>query len=142
MEYRWQPLSPPTFGQSLLTVEEFASWATGNTGLTLDIEHLWKFTLHDASLAELLDNLRRFLARFGEKLAHVHLPGYWPRFREHRPMYCARDMIFAVLTLLAEARFEGLVVSEVETEYQNSEELRMDVLLFDTWREQQRTSSR
>lgn len=45
-------------------------------------------------------------------------------------------MIFPVLSLLADAGFEGLVVSEVNPEYQNANELRMDVLLFDTWRSQ------
>jgi hypothetical protein len=63
------------------------------------------------------------------------MPGYWPGLEEHRPMYCARDMVFPVLSLLAEVDFEGLVVSEVSPEYQNAHELRMDVLLFDAWRE-------
>jgi hypothetical protein len=38
--------------------------------------------------------------------------------------------------MLEQAQFEGLVVSEVEVAYQNPEELRMDVLLFDAWRKQ------
>ena len=50
-------------------------------------------------------------------------------------MYCAREMIFPVLSLLAEAHFDGLVVSEANPEYQNYPELRMDVLLFDAWRQ-------
>jgi hypothetical protein len=50
-------------------------------------------------------------------------------------MYCARELVFGVLSLLADARFEGLVVSEVSLEHQNPAELRMDVLLFDAWRE-------
>jgi sugar phosphate isomerase/epimerase len=114
----------------------FKAWAERNPGLTLDVEHLWKFTLRDAPLSRLVEEVRAFLARYGEKLRHVHMPGYWPGLTEHRPMYCAREMVFAVLSLLAEARFEGLVVSEVSTEYQNPEELRMDTLLFDVWREQ------
>jgi sugar phosphate isomerase/epimerase len=123
-----------------LTVDDFANWATRNAWLTLDIEHLWKFTLRDATLEVLLDHLQKFLTRFGDKLVHVHLPGYWPGFNEHRPMYCAREMIFPVLSLLAEARFEGFVVSEVDAEYQNLAELSMDGLLFNAWREQrQRT---
>ena len=72
----------------------------------------------------------------GDKLLHIHLPGYWPGFQEHRPMYCAREMIFPVLSLLADARFEGLVVSEVDPAYQNLSELHMDVLLFEAWRNQ------
>ena len=75
-------------------------------------------------------------APLADKLRHVHLPGYLPGFPEHRPMYCARDMVFGVLALLAEFRFEGLIVSEVNAEYQNPNDLRMDVLLFETWRDQ------
>jgi len=122
-----------------LTPERFSDWAERNPGLALDVEHLWKFTLHDCPLEQLLDQVRTLLKTFGHKLRHVHLPGYWPGFREHRPMYCAREMIFPVLSLLAEAHFEGLVVSEANPEFQNAAELRMDVLLFEAWREQQGT---
>ncbi len=119
-----------------LTPEGFLGWAEGNSGLTLDVEHLWKYTLRDSSLDELLSQVRAFLSRFADKLRHVHLPGYWPGFAEHRPQYCSREMVFAILTLLAESDFAGLVVSEVNPEYQNLAELRMDVLLFDAWRQQ------
>ena len=44
-------------------------------------------------------------------------------------------MVLPVLSLLAEAGFDGLVVSEADPEYQNAQELRMDVLLFEAWRE-------
>lgn len=118
-----------------LSAEGLIDWAERNPGLALDVEHLWKFTLHDCPLDQLLDHVRTLLKNFANKLRHVHLPGYWPGFQEHRPMYCAREMIFPVLSLLAEARFEGLVVSEANLEFQNSAELRMDVLLFDAWRE-------
>jgi sugar phosphate isomerase/epimerase len=118
-----------------LNPAEFEVWAEQSPGLTLDVEHLWKYTLDDGTLEELLGSLRAFLARFGHKLLHVHLPGYWPGFREHRPMYCAREMILPVLSLFAEARFEGFIVSEIEREYQNIHELRMDVSLYEAWRE-------
>jgi len=104
--------------------------------LALDVEHLWKFTLRDSALEDLVGHLRGFLAGLGEKLFHVHLPGYWPGLREHRPMYCARDMVFPVLSLLSQSHFDGFVVSEVNPEYQNPEELRMDVLLFEKWRQE------
>lgn len=120
-----------------LSRERLIDWAERNPGLTLDVEHLWKFTLQDCPLAELLDQVQTFLKNFGHKLRHVHLPGYWPGFQEHRPMYCAREMLFPVLSLLGQARFEGLVVSEANPEFQNYAELRMDVLLFDAWRDQQ-----
>jgi sugar phosphate isomerase/epimerase len=118
-----------------LTPEGFDAWATKNPGLTLDVEHLWMFTLKDPPLEKLLEAVRDFLSRFGNKLRHVHMPGYVPGHEEHRPMYCSRDMIFRVLSLFAEFRYDGLVVSEVDLEYQNAEDLQMDVLLFRRWRE-------
>jgi hypothetical protein len=120
-----------------LTPEAFNAWAERSPGLTLDVEHLWKFTCRDGPLADLLGCLQAFLERFADKLLHVHLPGYWPGFEEHRPQYCSRDMIFPVLSLLHKARFAGLIVSEVNPEFQNPQELRMDTLLFDVWRARQ-----
>lgn len=117
-----------------LTPERFREWAERNDGLTLDVEHLWKFTLRDSPLEALLAELKTFLDQHAGKLRHVHLPGYWPGFREHRPMYCARELLWPVLEMLDQAGFEGLIVSEADCEFQNAEELRMDVLLFDAWR--------
>lgn len=118
-----------------LNLEELEDWAETNPGLTLDVEHVWKFTLHDAPLSQLLETVHSLLKRWGPKVRHVHLPGYLPGCREHRPMYCARDMIFPVLSLLNEIDFRGLVVSEADLEYQTLNELRMDLLLCDTWRQ-------
>jgi sugar phosphate isomerase/epimerase len=121
---------------SKLPPVEFARWEGRNAGLTLDVEHVWKYTLGEAvPLPHLLDALAGFLQRSGARLRHVHLPGCLPGHREHRPMYGARDVVFGVLSLLRDFRFEGLVVSEVSPEYQTPNDLRMDVLLFDTWRE-------
>jgi sugar phosphate isomerase/epimerase len=119
-----------------LDLAGLTNWAERNTGLALDVEHLWKFTFRDGPVEQLLQQVRMLLTHFADKLQHVHLPGYWPGFREHRPMYCAREMVWPVLSLLEDAGFEGLVVSEANPEYQNACELRMDVLLFDAWREQ------
>jgi hypothetical protein len=112
----------------------FRAWAENNPGLTLDVEHLWKFTLRDAPLEALLSAVKEFLAEFAGKLRHVHLPGYLPGQPEHRPMYCSRDMVLGVLTLLQEVDFPGLIVSEVNPEFQNLQDLQMDVLLFERWR--------
>jgi sugar phosphate isomerase/epimerase len=111
-------------------------WAERNAELTLDVEHVWKYTLDDAPLERLLDEIRGLLTRYGHKLRHIHLPGYLPGYDEHRPMYCSREMIFPVLSLLAEIEFTGFVVSEIELAYQTANDLRMDVLMFDTWRRQ------
>lgn len=115
--------------------QQFEQWAERNRWLTLDIEHLWKFTLEDAPLGELVETLADFLARHVAKLVHVHLPGYQPGYEEHRPMYCSRELVFAALTLLANAGFDGLVVSEAAPKYQNIHELSMDVLLAKRWRQ-------
>lgn len=117
-----------------LSKAEFAEWADTNEWLTLDVEHLWKFTLEDGTLEMLVDRLRRFLSQHAPKLRHVHLPGYVPGWGEHRPMYCSRDMVFAVFSLLAEFEYRGLIVSEIDGEYQTPNDMNMDVLLFDTWR--------
>ena len=121
--------------------EEFQSWARDHDWLTLDVEHLWKYTLADGPLVELLETLRNFLARYSDKIAQVHLPGYLPGFAEHRPMYCSREMVMEVFSLLAQCDFTGMIVSEVALEYQNGSELKMDLLLFDRWRETQSTPS-
>jgi hypothetical protein len=110
-------------------------WAERSPGLALDIEHLWMYTLDGRPLGEVLAFLRAFLRRHGHKVRHVHLPGYWPGQGEHRPMYCSRDLVFASFDMLDELNFEGLIVSEVNTEFQNETDLRMDVLLFQRWRE-------
>jgi sugar phosphate isomerase/epimerase len=117
-----------------LSPQGFGEWADRNPGLALDVEHLWKFTLADAPLESLRRHVRSVLSSYRDKLRHVHLPGYWPGFMEHRPLYCARDMAFPILSLLAEHDYDGLVVSEANAEYQTAQELRMDVLLFEAWR--------
>jgi hypothetical protein len=115
---------------------ELLRWAETSPGLALDVEHLWLFTVEGGPLDRLLAEVRALLDRFGDKLRHVHLPGYLPGQRTHRPMYCSRDMVFAVWSLLSEAGFDGLVVSETNPEYQGPQELRMDVLLFEAWQAQ------
>ncbi|MEW4530026.1 MAG: hypothetical protein ACF8PG_05045 [Maioricimonas sp. JB045] len=121
-----------------LSITGFDRWADRNEHLTLDVEHLWKFTLEDAPLADLLTAVERFLDRSGDRLRHVHLPGYLPGYEEHRPMYCAREMVLPVFSLLDAAGYSEFVVSEVNNEFQNVHELRMDCLLFDRWQEMDR----
>ena len=117
-----------------ITPAELETWATQHEWLTLDVEHLWKFTLGDSCLDVLIDNLEEIFTRFGRKIVHIHLPGYAPGFDEHRPMYCSREMVLRVFDLLEDFQFEGLMVSEVNRKYQNSHELKMDSLLFEHWR--------
>ena len=131
-----EPSLNPAVENHKLSPPEFEQWAEQNPGLTLDVEHFWKFTEHDAPLDRLLSKLQRFLSQYGRTLRHVHLPGYLPGCDEHRPMYASRDLVFVVLSLLDAYNFGGLIVSEVDLPFQNPLELRMDVLLFDAWRQQ------
>jgi sugar phosphate isomerase/epimerase len=119
----------------VLPPAELDRWAERSPGLTLDVEHIWKYTLKDAPLSDVLSLVRSLVSRHVGKLRHVHMPGYTPGYAEHRPMYCSRDLVFAVLTLFAEFGYSGFVVSEVNLEFQNLEDLAMDVLLFRRWRE-------
>ena len=124
-----------------LSEVKFEKWARKNEWLTLDVEHLWKYTLRDAPLGVLIERVDELLHQHGDKLAHVHLPGYVPGQEEHRPMYCSREMIFEVMDLLANNEYQQLVVAESDARFQNEAELQMDVLLFRRWRELRGTGS-
>lgn len=108
-------------------------WADSHEYLTLDVEHLWLFTKKKSSLKSLLRLVESLLQDYGEKIIHVHLPGYLPGFKEHRPQYCSREMVMKVFTLLADHGYDGFVVSETSSRFQNLEELMMDRLLFQHW---------
>lgn len=125
-----------------LTPKEFEEWATFYPGLTWDVEHFWKFTHADCPLKEVLQHARSFLERHHSKLRHVHLPGYVIGEEEHRPMYCNRDFVMGMFDLFSTFGFKGLIVSEVEKEFQNPQDLRMDVLLYQRWCEEVRTGLR
>jgi sugar phosphate isomerase/epimerase len=112
----------------------FNCWAEENRWLTLDVEHLWMSTLQDAPLDDLLACLDQFLSRHGEKLRHVHLPGYEIGGREHRPIHYGAKMATAVLGHLAAHGYSELVVSEADIEYHNFDELRQDAMMFENWR--------
>jgi hypothetical protein len=117
----------------VLNLTKFEQWAEQSPALTLDVEHLWKFTLHDAPLAILLEHLDRILDRHAGKLHHVHLPGYRPGGEEHQPVHESDEMASEVLTRLAAHGFGKLVVSEADTPFQVDEFLRKDVAFFDRW---------
>jgi hypothetical protein len=116
-----------------LTRSEFEAWAQENRWLTLDVEHLWKYTLEDAPMTAVLRTLRLFLERCGDRLIHVHLPGYRPGNPEHRPSFIHPQFVEAVWDLLAETRFRGMVVSETNPEFQNVRDLGRDIACFRRW---------
>jgi sugar phosphate isomerase/epimerase len=117
----------------VLSPPEFEAWAGENPGLTLDVEHLWQFTLRDCPLAELLAAVASFLERYGHKLLHVHLPGYEPGQANHRPMHASPEMVLGVFSLLAEHDYQGFIVSELAGEHQTPEVLAADMALFAGW---------
>ena len=112
---------------------QLTKWAEESPWLTLDVEHLWIYTVQDGTHKQLMACLERFLGKYADKLVHVHLPGYQPGYKVHRPQYCSRKMVRQTFNLLAQFGFEGLVVSETAKKFQNPEELQMDVLLHQHW---------
>jgi sugar phosphate isomerase/epimerase len=119
-----------------VTREELLDWPAQFETITIDFEHIWKFTLGDVHFDEFMAVAQGLIERRGHQLRHVHLPGYLPGYDEHRPMYCSREMIFGILEMLSKIDFAGFVVSEVDAAYQNLPELRMDVLLLEAWNRQ------
>ncbi len=116
-----------------LDEKQIWDWAEKNPGLNLDIEHLWKFTLQDGPRDKVLDLVARILDKHLDKLNHIHLPGYVPGHDEHRPMYCSRELMFEIWNLLRKKKYAHFMVSEINSQYQTFEDLKMDVLLFERW---------
>jgi len=121
------------------TESKLRKWAESSPHITLDIEHLWLFTRSDASVKQLVQAVDQLFDDFGEKIIHIHLPGYLPGFKEHRPQYCSRGMVLKMFTLLADRAYDGFVVSETASRYQNPEELMMDRLLYKRWQRKRET---
>ena len=80
--------------------DELDDWATESPWITLDVEHLWKFTLQDAPLDELLQVTDWLFQTHGNRLIHVHLPGYSPGNQEHRPMPAEAPVMRAVFFMM------------------------------------------
>lgn len=120
----------------ILDLPRFERWSDQSPGLTLDVEHLWKFTLNDAPLTTLLEHVERFLDRHASRLHHVHMPGYQPGGEEHYPIHYNSELAIEVLTRLASHGFTKLVVSEADTPFQSREFLLKDTALFDQWVDQ------
>lgn len=70
------------------------------------------------------------------------MPGYLPGQGEHRPMYTSREFCLGVFDILADHKYDGLVVSEVDMAFQNRFDLQMDVLLYEGWVAARRDGSR
>jgi len=115
--------------------DELIEWAQQHGSVTLDMEHIWKFSLQDVPLQKMFDTVNDIFQQAAECVVHVHMPGYLPGPLEHRPMYTSREFCMGIFDILANHNFAGLVVSEVDMEFQNPFELKMDTLLFERWQE-------
>lgn len=119
---------------SHLDVPGFHRWAEANRYLTFDVEHVWFLTMPESPLSDVLPFIADFLTKHAAKIRHVHMPGYTPGLPDHRPMYTAPEFVTQSLSLLRDAGYDGLVVSETDVEFQNLDDLRKDCELFDAWR--------
>ncbi|MEO2019226.1 MAG: hypothetical protein ABGZ53_33245 [Fuerstiella sp.] len=127
------PQIPLAIENQRVPADILAAWVHEQGSVTLDIEHIWKFSLHDAPIEELFALVRGVFDRASECIKHIHMPGYLPGPTEHRPMYTSREFCMGVFDILADHNFAGFVVSEADMEFQNYFELRMDTLLFERW---------
>ncbi len=116
-----------------LSLKHFWHWAESNQWLTLDVEHLWKHTLQQAPLPVLLAILKKFLKQHGPQLRRIHLPGYEPGCKEHRPISFNPRLGRKVFTALSKIDFQGLVVSETRPSMQTADFLLKDVDLYQKW---------
>ena len=127
------PKIPLAIENQRVPADRLAAWVHEQGSVTLDIEHIWKFSLHDAPIEELFALVQGVFKRASACIKHIHMPGYLPGPTEHRPMYTSREFCMGVFDILADHNFVGLVVSEVDMPFQNHFELRMDTLLFERW---------
>lgn len=119
--------------------DELVSWVSENGAVTIDVEHVWQFTLPGAPLEDFFQLLRQVFESNGQCVHHIHMPGFLPGQGEHRPMYTSREFCRGVFDILADHNYSGLVVSEVDIPFQNRFDLRMDVLLYEAWLEERLT---
>jgi sugar phosphate isomerase/epimerase len=116
---------------SHLDVPGFHRWAEANRYLTFDVEHVWFLTLPESHLDAVLEFIVDFLEKHAAKIRHVHMPGYTPGMPDHRPMHTSRMFVTRALTLLRHFGYDGFVVSEVDVQYQNIDDLQKDRVLFE-----------
>jgi sugar phosphate isomerase/epimerase len=119
--------------------DEFLTWVSQHGAVTLDMEHIWMFTLPGSPIDEFFHLVRSIFQHHANCVKHVHMPGYLPGQGEHRPMYTSREFCLGVFDILAEYQYDGLVVSEVDMPFQNRFDLKMDVLLYENWLHQRST---
>ena len=116
-----------------LNIKNFWRWAETHEWLTLDVEHLWKYTLNQVPLSEMLPVLKEFLKRHGTQVRRVHLPGYKPGSLEHLPLSNNPKLARKVFKALSKIDYQGLIVSETRPSMQKPEFLKKDVALFESW---------
>ena len=111
----------------------FADWMDAREFVTIDVEHIWVHTLKNQPVENVVRFVSNLFDEHAHRIRHIHMPGCIPGMGEHRPMYTSRDMVLPVFDILDRHNFDGLIVSEIGLEYQNDQDMRMDVLLFEGW---------
>lgn len=119
--------------------DELVSWVGEHGAVTLDVEHIWQFTLPGQPIETFFHLLADVFQQHANCVKHVHMPGFLPGQGEHRPMYTSREFCRGVFDILADHNYQGLVVSEVDMLFQNSCDLRMDVLLYERWQQERQS---
>lgn len=95
-------------------------------GRCLDLEHL-QLECRGVYESEFLRIMRQ--------ASHIHITGYTPgSARWHTPADYAPDNSARMLDLLAQAGYDGLVVSEAGTEYQTPQMFAATAAFFRQWR--------
>ncbi|MCR9200315.1 MAG: hypothetical protein NXI04_16900 [Planctomycetaceae bacterium] len=122
--------------------DEIVDWVGQQRHVTLDMEHIWCFTLPGKPLDAFFHLLDRIFTAHGNCVKHVHMPGFLPGQGEHRPMYTSREFCLGVFDVLADHQYRGLVVSEVDMAFQNPFDLQMDVLLYQGWADARKSGRR
>ncbi|MEM8952645.1 MAG: hypothetical protein AAGD22_00695 [Verrucomicrobiota bacterium] len=113
--------------------EAFYRWAETHNHLTLDVEHLWKYSLEDCPFPELRHEMKVFLWKYGSKVRHVHLPGYIPGQEEHQLTNKNPKLARMVLNLLELDGIPRTIVSEARTSLRTPENLAADSRFFENW---------
>jgi len=116
-----------------LKPKSFWRWANSYEHLTLDVEHLWKHTLKQAPMPDLLSMLKEFLKLHGSQLKRVHLPGYEPGGKEHQPLSFNPQLARKVFTALSKINFDGMVVSETRPAMRLPKHLKNDISMYECW---------
>lgn len=116
-----------------VTYEQLDAWIQSNDCITLNVDCLWKNTLQNCELSELRSVVRRLFHNYRDRFKNVHLSGNVPGSLSKPPLQFSQEMVFSILDILRAERYEGMVVSEIDVEFQTGENLERDLNVFRQW---------